>query len=82
MTFVFVLAMTDQPYPGQKGYRSIYSLIHMRALAVWTRISTLSSKSGLNSVVPGRCGSDFKSVISKHMPQIKLMSTSCKIALR
>ena len=31
---------------------------------------------------PGKCGSNVKSVISKYMPQIKFMSTSCKIALR
>ena len=35
-----------------------------------------------NSLVPGRCGSKFKSVISEHMLWIyKFMNTSCKIAL-
>ena len=35
----------------------------------------------LNSSSPGRCGNDFESVISKHMLQIKFMST-CEITLR
>ena len=36
----------------------------------------------MNSLVPGRCDSNFKSAISEHMLQIKFMSTSCEIALR
>ena len=36
----------------------------------------------INSFTPGRCGSNYKSVISKHMLQIKFMSTSWEIALR
>ena len=31
-----------------------------------------------NSLTPGRCGSNFKTVISEHMSQIKFMSTSLK----
>ena len=31
------------------------------------------------SPVSLRCGSNFKSLISKHMLQIKFMSTSCEI---
>ena len=33
-----------------------------------------------NLLVPGRCGSDFKSIIFKQMLQIKFMSNSCEIA--
>ena len=33
----------------------------------------------INSLVPGRCGSDFKSVISELMLQMKSMSTSCAL---
>ena len=36
----------------------------------------------LNSLAPGRCDSDFKSITSKYMLQIKFISNSCKIALR
>ena len=37
----------------------------------------------LNSLAPGRCGSDFdfKSIISENMLGIKFMRTSCEIAL-
>ena len=35
----------------------------------------------INSLAPGRCGSNFKYVLSKHMLQIKFMST-CEIAVR
>ena len=35
----------------------------------------------LNSLVPERCGGNFKSVISEHMLQSKFMSLSCKITL-
>ena len=35
----------------------------------------------VNSLAPGRCGSYFQSAISKHMLQIKFMSTSCEIVL-
>ena len=35
----------------------------------------LMSKLLINSLVPGRCGSDFESVISEHMLCIKLRST-------
>ena len=35
-----------------------------------------------NSLAPEWCGSNFKSVISKHMLRIKFMSTSCQIDLR
>ena len=34
-----------------------------------------------NSLVPGRCGNDFKNIISKHILQIKFMSIFYKIAL-
>ena len=36
----------------------------------------------VNSLAPGRCGSNFKSVIYEHMLWIKSTSTSCEIALR
>ena len=35
-----------------------------------------------NSLVPGWCGWNFKSVISKHMLWIKFMSTCCEIVFR
>ena len=35
-----------------------------------------------NSLAPGTCGSDFRSVISECILWIKFMSTSCEIALR
>ena len=35
-----------------------------------------------NSLSPRGCGSNFKSVISKHMLLIKFMDTSYEIALR
>ena len=36
----------------------------------------------VNSLAPGRYGSNFKSVIPEHMFQIKALSTSCEITLR
>ena len=36
----------------------------------------------INLFTPGRYGSDFVSVISKHMLQIKFKSISCEIDLR
>ena len=44
---------------------------------LWSRTDIVD----LNSLVPGKCGSDFKSVFSEHMLQIKFMSI-CEIALR
>ena len=41
----------------------------------------LAAESAVNSLAPGRCGSYFKCVISEHMFQIKLINTSCEIAL-
>ena len=35
----------------------------------------------INSLAPGRCDSNFKSVISKHMLRINFMSTYCGNAL-
>ena len=37
---------------------------------------------GLNYLIPGYCGSNFKSVISKHMLRIKFMGTFDEIRLR
>ena len=37
---------------------------------------------GINSLVPGRCGNDFKSVISRHMLLIESMKIACEIAPR
>ena len=36
--------------------------------------------SPVNSLVPGRCGCNFKYVISEHVLRINLMSTSYEIA--
>ena len=36
----------------------------------------------VNSLTPGRCGGNFKDVISKHMLWIKFLSTASDIALR
>ena len=38
------------------------------------------SNRDLNSLAPGRCGSNVKSVFSEHMLRIKFMRISCKIA--
>ena len=35
-----------------------------------------------SSLAPGRCGSNFKSVIFEHKLRVKFMSTSCEIALK
>ena len=44
--------------------------------------ATLSRPHCVNSLATGRCGSSFKGVISKHMLQIKFMSTFCEITHR
>ena len=36
----------------------------------------------VNSLAPGRCGNNFKSMMFKHILQIKFMGTCCEIALR
>ena len=48
----------------------------------WQDAEWAAKKSALNSLTPGRCGSNYKSVTSEYMSQIKFMSISCEIALR
>ena len=42
----------------------------------------METKHSVNSLVPGRCGNNFKSVISEHILSIKFMSPSSETALR
>ena len=49
---------------------------------VFIRVTKSFLIPAIKSLVPGRCGSNFKIVIYEHILLIQIMSTSCEITLR